>query len=233
MSCATEGRPTGRRLFRVQNRRKPLRCQSMTVSGLTITTAVRHASHTWQSQIQRSRSVRVSRTRRGRDRSRTWSWWRNARISSCSTARVRTDARTVNKSDTRTDCMVREAYHGDPQHQSLQHELSFWQAQPQHDNFPSWSPLGDRIAFASNRSGDYELYTIRPDGTDLRQLTRSPGNDAHLAWSLDGKLIAYASARSGFKDEALLHLRNAQPDGEIFVLRADGSDVHQLTENPF
>jgi TolB protein len=104
---------------------------------------------------------------------------------------------------------------------------------PQHDNFPSWSPLGDRIAFVSNRDGDYEIYTIRPDGTGLRQVTRSPGNDAHLAWSLDGKWIAFASARAGFKDEALLHPRNAQPDGEIFVMRADGSDVHQLTENPF
>lgn len=51
-----------------------------------------------------------------------------------------------------------------------------------HDNFPSWSPKGDRIAFTSDRDGDYEIYTIRPDGTDLRRLTSSPGNDAHNSW---------------------------------------------------
>src|SRR4029434_7613840 len=40
-----------------------------------------------------------------------------------------------------------------------------------HDNFPSWSPKGDRIAFTSDRDGDYEIYTIRPDGTELRRLS--------------------------------------------------------------
>ena len=104
---------------------------------------------------------------------------------------------------------------------------------PQTDNFPAWSPLGDRIAFTSDRDGDYEIYTIRPDRTDLTRLTHSPGNDAHLAWSGDGKWIAFASARTGFTDEALLHPYNGQATGEIFVMRADGSDVRRLTENQF
>lgn len=103
----------------------------------------------------------------------------------------------------------------------------------QNDNFPAWSPIGDRIVFTTDRDGDYEIYTIRPDGTDLKRLTRSPGNDAHPAWSPDGEWIAFASTRSGHKDETLLHPYNPQPDGEIFVMRADGSDVRQLTENQF
>lgn len=100
-----------------------------------------------------------------------------------------------------------------------------------HDNFPQWSPRGDVIAFTSNRDGDYELYTIKPDGSGLTRLTNSPGNDAHSAWSLDGKWIAFSSGRQGFKDEAVLHARNPQPYGELFVMRADGSDVRMLTDN--
>jgi len=101
------------------------------------------------------------------------------------------------------------------------------------DNFPSWSPMGDRIAFTSNRDGNYEIYTIKPDGTDLRRLTQAPGNDAHCTWSPDGKWIAFASARGGFKDEAVLHPYNPQPYGDIYVMRADGSDVRMLTDNPY
>jgi TolB protein len=101
------------------------------------------------------------------------------------------------------------------------------------DNFPAWSPTGDRIAFASDRDGEYQIYTVRPDGTQLTRLTHSSGIDAHLAWSRDGKWIAFASARTGFTDEALLHPGNPQQNGEIFVMRADGSDVRRLTVNQF
>ena len=99
-----------------------------------------------------------------------------------------------------------------------------------YDNFPLWSPRGDLIMFSRQASGDYEIYTIRPDGTGLRRLTHSRGNDAHMAWSPDGEHIVFASTRMGFKDE-VVYTDAPQPYGEIFVMRADGSDVQQLTDN--
>jgi Tol biopolymer transport system component len=101
----------------------------------------------------------------------------------------------------------------------------------QYDNFPAWSPRGDVIAFTSYRGGNYDIYTIKPDGTGLRRLTNSSGNDAHCVWSPDGEWIIFSSSRMGFKDEAELTYRIPQPYGELFVMRSDGSDVHQLTDN--
>ena len=100
-----------------------------------------------------------------------------------------------------------------------------------YDNFPQWSPRGDVIMFTSDRDGDFELYTIRADGTGLRRLTETPGNDAHSAWSADGQWILFSSGRMGFKDEMALYDGVPQPYGEIFAMRADGSDVRQLTDN--
>lgn len=99
-----------------------------------------------------------------------------------------------------------------------------------YDNFPLWSPRGDLIMFSRQVDGDYEIYTIKPDGTGLKRLTYSRGNDAHMAWSPDGEHIVFTSARMGFKDEAM-YTDAPQPYGEIFVMRADGSDVQQLTDN--
>jgi TolB protein len=100
-----------------------------------------------------------------------------------------------------------------------------------YDNFPQWQPHGDRISFTSDRAGRFELYTIRPDGTDLRRLTDVPGSSAHSSWSPDGAWIVFTSGRKGFKDEMALYDGTPQPYGEIFAMRADGSDVRQLTDN--
>jgi Tol biopolymer transport system component len=99
-----------------------------------------------------------------------------------------------------------------------------------YDNFPSWSPKGDRIAFNRLADGDFDIYTIRPDGTDLRKLTTTPGNDSHPAWSADGEYILFSSSRFGFKDEAPL-ADIPQPYGELFIMRADGSEQRPLTDN--
>ena len=84
--------------------------------------------------------------------------------------------------------------------------------------------------FSRLDEGNYEIFTIRPDGTDEKQLTSAVGNDAHQGWSPDGEHIVFASSRMGFKDEAI-YTDAPQPYGEIFVMRFDGTGVVQLTDN--
>jgi len=99
-----------------------------------------------------------------------------------------------------------------------------------YDNFPLWSPRGDVILFTRKIDGDFELFTIRPDGSGLKRLTFSPGNEGHCAWSPDGEWILFSSARMGFKDE-VTYTDSPQPYGEVFVMRYDGTEVKQLTDN--
>ncbi len=78
--------------------------------------------------------------------------------------------------------------------------------------------LGDadsRILFRSDRDGDFEIYSMRPDGSDLRRLTNNSGYDDFPVWSPDGRKIAFVSDREG------------KP--EINVMNADGSRLRRLT----
>ncbi len=100
----------------------------------------------------------------------------------------------------------------------------------EYDNFPLWSPRGDLILFCRLVDGAYEVFTIKPDGSALKRLTFTKGNDAHMGWSPDGQYIVFASSRMGFKDE-VIYTDAPQPYGEIFVMRYDGTGVEQLTDN--
>jgi Tol biopolymer transport system component len=100
---------------------------------------------------------------------------------------------------------------------------------------PAWSPDGTRIAFASNKEGNYDIYSMAIDGTDVQQLTQTDEQEAEPAWSPDGKTIAYASGylradvTCGFihtgrgGDPILTH-----PD--IYLMANDGTDQTRLTE---
>jgi serine/threonine protein kinase len=58
---------------------------------------------------------------------------------------------------------------------------------PYRDRRPRWSPDGERIAFYSDRSGSYQIWSIRPDGSDLEQLTDHPDLEFWSpTWSPDG-----------------------------------------------
>jgi Tol biopolymer transport system component len=99
-----------------------------------------------------------------------------------------------------------------------------------YDNFPLWSPRRDLILFVRMVENNYEIFTIRPDGTGQRRLTNSAGHNSHCAWSADGDWIVFTSSRKGFKDEAPYTLA-PQPGGELFIMRYDGTQVRQLTDN--
>ncbi len=65
------------------------------------------------------------------------------------------------------------------------------------DRGPSWSPDGKEIAFYSDRSGRYEIWGIHPDGSGLRQLTKTTGRSVWFpAYSPDGRRL------SVFNDQA-------------------------------
>jgi dipeptidyl aminopeptidase/acylaminoacyl peptidase len=68
---------------------------------------------------------------------------------------------------------------------------------------PSWSPDGSRLAFSSNRDGNYDIYTVAADGTDLRQVTFTEQpepwmfvNSYEPTWSPDGTMIAFTGYRN-------------------------------------
>ena len=56
---------------------------------------------------------------------------------------------------------------------------------------------GDRIAFMSDRDGNWEIYTVDTTGSDLVRVTDSAANDGLPAWAPDGRTIAFASDQGG------------------------------------
>ncbi len=83
------------------------------------------------------------------------------------------------------------------------------------DEDPSWSPDGQKIAFRSNRSGNYDIWVMDADGGNLRRLTTHIARDVLPSWSPDGQKIAFSSDRNG--------------NGDIWVMDADGGNKRQLT----
>jgi Tol biopolymer transport system component len=101
----------------------------------------------------------------------------------------------------------------------------------EYDNLPGWSPDGSRILFTRKVDAvNFDIYTIRPDGTDLLRLTTSRANDGHAVWTVDGRIM-WNSGICGFRDEAALYDNTFQPYGQIFMMNADGTDKRMLTDS--
>jgi Tol biopolymer transport system component len=101
----------------------------------------------------------------------------------------------------------------------------------EYDNLPGWSPDGRRIVFTRKVDAvNFDIYTIRPDGTDLLRLTTSRANDGHAVWTADGRIM-WNSGIYGFRDEAALYDNTFQPYGQIFIMNADGTDKRMLTDS--
>ena len=89
------------------------------------------------------------------------------------------------------------------------------------DMHSSWSPNGERIAFVSDRKGNwenYDIYVMDADGGNQQKLTNDRGDDWLPSWSPNGERIAFMSERDG--------------NTEIYVMDADGGNQQNLTNHP-
>ena len=77
------------------------------------------------------------------------------------------------------------------------------------------SSAGGLLAFTSDQNGNFEIYTMQPDGSELTNITKNPAGDISPFWSPDGTRIAFESDRNGFT--------------QIFLMNSDGTDVKQVT----
>ncbi|HUF07780.1 MAG TPA: protein kinase [Rhodothermales bacterium] len=82
--------------------------------------------------------------------------------------------------------------------------------------WPDVSPDGQWIAFNPQLGFDQrDIYVIRSDGRELRQLTNDPANDLYGRWSPNGNRLAFVSNRGGNMD--------------FWAINADGSGLRQIT----
>lgn len=62
----------------------------------------------------------------------------------------------------------------------------------------------------------FDIFTAKPDGSDVKQLTNTPGYDAETTITLDGKKLVFTSMRDG--------------DLDIYTMDANGKNVRRLTD---
>jgi TolB protein len=97
------------------------------------------------------------------------------------------------------------------------------------------SPMGDKIVFTSDRSGDLELWTMDINGKNQKQITFGLGYDGGAFFSPDGKRLVFRASRPTGEEEEkeykeLLSQGLVAPTAmEIYTCKVDGSDLKQVT----
>ena len=76
------------------------------------------------------------------------------------------------------------------------------------------APRTEKIAFSSNRDGNWEIYIMNPDGSQQERLTRHNAGDFSPVWSPTGEHILFVSNRDGLRD--------------LFLMDADGRNVRRV-----
>ena len=88
---------------------------------------------------------------------------------------------------------------------------------PEPTPWPTPDTSVSRIAFATNRDGNWEIYVMNSDGSNPHNVTNNPAIDSHPSWSPNGSKIAFQSERDG--------------NLEIYAMNSDGSEQVRLTND--
>ncbi len=80
-------------------------------------------------------------------------------------------------------------------------------------------PAEGWVLFDSRRDGQFDIYKMRPDGSEVTRLTNTPDWEVTPAWSPDGKQIAYCRKGADHDDIG----------GDLWLMDADGGNQRLLT----
>jgi eukaryotic-like serine/threonine-protein kinase len=96
---------------------------------------------------------------------------------------------------------------------------------------PYWSPNGRRIAYLSGEAGKRGIWTMRPDGSDAKQVLTNNAGDSGGVWSPDGRYLYFTNARTGVPylwriaiDEA-----SGETSGEPELIPTPASFIYQFS----
>ena len=81
------------------------------------------------------------------------------------------------------------------------------------------APKAGKVAFASNRDGNWDIWTMNPDGSDSVNLTRDVASDLHPTWSPTGEQILFVSFREEGKESSL------------YLMDAEGNNIRKVLDN--
>jgi TolB protein len=88
---------------------------------------------------------------------------------------------------------------------------------------PNWSPAGDTILYQMYSEGQWDIWTMKSDGTNHQMVTSGPGDKTDASFSPDGKWIVYSSTQSGL-DLANLFITSLEGGIAIRVTHYEGYD---------
>ena len=91
--------------------------------------------------------------------------------------------------------------------------------------YPEWSPDGARILFESIDGEQQDIYTIRPDGTDVRRLT-TDGVSVSATWTPDGRILF---VRPGGASAGWWTMNADGTDAALFIADAEVGPVSNFS----
>lgn len=95
---------------------------------------------------------------------------------------------------------------------------------------PVWSPDGSRIAFASKRHGNLDVFILPVKGGGITRLTRHSADDRPTAFSPDGTLVYFSSSRLGTAQS--LHVGTYEGSDQLYTVPAAGGRSRLVLPTP-